>query len=99
MLSVQYLAKANEYLEGLSDVVRMNIRAHVEYLRLGNHEKVVVKQLRRPVQELIVGEQRIVYFCVRSTLYIVSVFRKRSRKTPKNEIENAMKLYNLAKHL
>lgn len=90
---VRILEYANRYLESLPAVEKANIIGDIHALRTGKLEKVRIKQLQGPIRELIVGNHRITYFKHAATLYFVRGFRKKSNKTPRQEIEYARSIY------
>ena len=45
------------------------------------------------VKEIIVKQYRVVFFTIGTTGYVVDVFKKQSRKTPKRIIERAERIY------
>jgi len=83
------LTGAKRYVAGIPKVDRGAILRGIEVLAVGNLEEAHTKQLRGPIRELITGHHRLTYFKLNSTIYFVSGFRKKSTKTPKQEIEYA----------
>lgn len=94
-LRLRFLEPAEKYLKSLPKKERAMIDADIEEMRLGNASAVKTKQLRGPIRELIVGNHRIIYFSLGATIYFVRGFRKKSAKTPRDEIEYAERVYKL----
>ena len=94
---VRVLEAAQKYIDGLSEMEPGAIRADMDAMKLGNFDSVHTKRLKDKIRELIVGRHRISYFRIGSTLYFVRGFRKKSAKTPKQEIEYAGQVYRLMK--
>ena len=69
------------------------ILAAIATLRNRDSRSVHIKVLRGPIRELIVKQYRLVFFSVHHTLYFVGAFIKKSRKTPKHEIDKAENIY------
>ena len=90
---IRILAPANTYIESLSKSERGDILAGIGTLRGERAPSVRTKQLRGPVRELIVGNHRVTYFRLETTLYFVRGFRKKTNKTPRQEIEYAASIF------
>lgn len=71
------------------------VAVQIEYMCLGDFESVRTKQLRGPIRELISGHHRLTYFGLDSMLYFVRGFRKKTAKTPREEIDYAEKIYKM----
>lgn len=91
---VRVLEPAQKYLDTLPESEQGAVQAD---LRTMENEQtamtVKTKQLRGPIRELIVGHHRFTYFKVDTTLYFVRGFRKKTNKTPRQEIEYAENIY------
>jgi len=83
------LRGVKSYIAEISEADRGRIYRNIEALALGNLEGLRTKQLRGPIHELIRGNHRLTYFKLNDRLYLVRGFRKKSAKTPKQEIEYA----------
>ena len=94
---LRFLDPADEYLKNLPDSEQAMIDADTETMRLGEESHVKTKQLRGPIRELVAGNHRITYFTLGTTIYFVRGFRKKSTKTPRDEIEYAEKIYKSLK--
>ena len=86
------LLGARKYVSKIPEVDRGSILRSIEALER-NAEGVDTKQLRGVVRELIVGHHRLTYFKFGSTLYFIRGFRKKTTKTPNQEIEYAVEIY------
>ena len=93
---LRILAPAKKYLAALPSREHAAALDEITALHAGDIP-VRTKQLRGPIRELIVGYHRFTYFKIASALYFVRGFRKKSRKTPRSEIEYAEKIYTLLK--
>ncbi len=94
-INAQFLSPAKDYIATLSESDQGIIAADIDMMRSGDFELVNTKQLRGPIRELIAGHHRLTYFSIGDQLYFVRGFRKKSRKTPKKEIDYAEKIYNM----
>lgn len=89
------LEEARTYISNLNDAEQGVAKADIESMEAGDFESVKTKQLKGKVRELIFGAHRITYFQLRSSLYFIRGFPKKSAKTPKREIEYAEKIYQM----
>lgn len=89
------LERVEKYLAQQPETERGVLLAHIETLAQGSSTSVDTKQLKGRVRELIVGNHRVPYFLRDGVFYFVSGFRKKSTKTPKREIDYAVKIYKL----
>ena len=92
---IKILDKARGFIRSLDEKDRAKIAAAISTLASGDFQSVAVKPLRGPIRELIVKSYRIVFFNKKKTLWFVSGFRKKTRKTPPQEIKNAQKLFKI----
>ena len=90
---VYILDDVNNYLETLSSVEKGKVFADIEALGLGHYSLVHTKKLRGKIQELIVKQHRLLFFRVNRYIYFIDAFRKTTKKTPRNRIERAEKIY------
>ena len=62
---------------------------------LGNKkfDEVYVKQLIGIIKELKVKRYRLIFFIHKDEIYFIRIFMKESNKTPRSEIELALKFY------
>lgn len=92
-LQLLYLSRAKGYLVGIPNADQGTIFRDIGALARGEASSVYTKQLRGPVRELISGHHRLIYFQIGPVLFLVSGFRKKSQKTPRQEIEYAEAMY------
>ena len=90
---IRFLEPAEKYLKSLSNAEQARVDADTNAMRNGDDSLVNTKRLKGPIHELIVGNHRITYFTLDTTIYFVRSFRKKSAKTPRNEIEYAEQVY------
>jgi len=93
------LEKARESLDSIPVIVRGQIADDLGELCAGNFSAVYTKKLRGKIKELIVGDYRAVFFVQNNSVFVTSIFRKKSKKTPVREIEYAEKIYKLMSDL
>lgn len=95
-LRIRFLKPAERYLKSLLNTERAMIDADTD--AMANREgSVRTKQLRGPVRELIAGNHRLTYFVLDETIYFVRGFRKKTAKTPTQEIRYAEQVYKILK--
>lgn len=94
-LYIIYFSPAQKYIDSLSEREQTSIATETGFLQLREFDLVSTKQLRGPIRELIVGSHRLTYFQIESNLYFVRGFRKKSQKTPRQEIEYAENIYKI----
>lgn len=94
-LRSRLLPQAKAYVESLSQKDKSKVLAGIAALEVGNFALIRTKQLQGQVRELIVQKHRITYFTIDSILYLVRAFTKKTKKTPRVEIEYAAKMYVL----
>ncbi len=95
--AVRLLPSAEKYLKVLLPAEQAMVVADINDIRNGNFAAVRTKQLRGAIRELIVGHHRFTYFRLLDTLYFVRGFRKKTAKTPLQEIEYANNVYKIMK--
>ena len=96
-LRALFLERAKKYMDGIPATDKGTVLKDIECLVVNETDSIYIKQLRGSIRELIVGHHRITYFKLKNALYFVSGFRKKSAKTPKQEIEYAQKTLNYLK--
>ncbi len=94
--TIQVLDKVSRFIDELSDTDKAKVLAAVTVLAT-DFDAVFTKLLRSPVRELIVKRYRIIFFIQDETIYLVGGFIKKSQKTPRREIENALEIYRQMK--
>ena len=96
-IKLHFLEGFRQYVENIADAGRGAISRDIEAMKKNTTEAISTKQLRGPVRELIVGNHRVTYFKIRSDIYFVRGFRKKSQKTPKSQIAYAQMMYRFFK--
>lgn len=92
----KFLDRTEKFIRGLDENDRAKIAAAIRTLELGNFQSVAIKTLRGPIKELIVRSYRIIFFISKDhIIYFVSGFQKKTRKTPKNEIDYAQDVFKI----
>ena len=90
---IRLLDPTDRYIKSLSLEEQIQIAADITCIAGDEMKLVRTKQLRGPIRELISGNHRITYFTLDDSVYFVRGFRKKTNKTPRNEIEYAEKIY------
>lgn len=89
------LDSVNEFVDKLPRAERAKIFGTIEKMRSGDWSSVYVKTLKGPIRELIVKQNRILFFINENVLHFIHAFRKKTAKTPPQEIERAEQIYKL----
>lgn len=89
------LKDIENFISALSLDDQDKISGAIEALRNEKFDFVYIKQLRGSIKELKVKKYRLIFFIYRETIYFVRIFRKKTTKTPRNEIDIAEKHYKL----
>ncbi len=92
-MKIQVLDDTSDFLSTLSKEDRAKIDGQLASLASRQTEGLVIKSLKGKIQELIVRQYRIVFFRIADIGYVVDIFRKKSKKTPKRNLERAEKIY------
>jgi phage-related protein len=90
--TVKYLAVAQRELNELSDYEQLDVLKYVELLEEWGHKLYFpfCRQIEKGLYELRPKKNRAFYFFYKDTIYIiVRIFKKKSPKTPRNEIRTA----------
>ena len=61
----------------------------------GDFQSTHTKSFQGLVKELIVKDHRLLFFIIEPVIYFVRSFKKKSQKTPRHEIDYALKIINL----
>ncbi len=85
--------KVGEYIFTLSIKERAKITAGMNRVASGDFKTVHIKQLRGDIKELKIKQHRIIFFIKHEYIYFIGAFLKKTSKTPKKEIELALKIY------
>ena len=80
-------------MDALENNERAKIMSAVDRMASGDFQSVFIKKLRDEIKELKVKRHRLIFFIKDQGIYFVGVFMKKTAKTPKREIENALKIY------
>jgi phage-related protein len=87
------LSEVDKYLKDLPEEESAKIFADLVFLRMDQTEGLSIKQLKGKIKELIVKQNRVVFFEHNDAIYAVDAFKKQSQKTPKRIIERTEKIY------
>lgn len=85
--------EVHDFIKRLSSPDRAKVAANITMLEKGQFGSVHTKSLRNAIKELIVKNYRFIFFIHKNLLYFISAFTKKTQKTPKQEIDNAEKIY------
>lgn len=88
-MDTRVLDRAKMFAASLPENDREKISATISALGEVRFEMLYIKTLREPIREVRVGWYRIVFFQKEATVYITDIFRKTSKKTPKEYITHA----------
>jgi len=89
------LDPVNDFLNELPRTERAKIFSSIDKMRSGNWSSLYIKTLKGPIRELIVKQYRVIFFMSGSVLYFVRAFRKKTAKTPPQEIGRAEHIYKM----
>lgn len=92
------LDSVNDFISELPRVERAKVFSDIETMRNGDWNSLYIKTLKGPLRELIVKQNRIIFFINENTLYFIRAFQKKTAKTPPHEIEQAERVYKLFMH-
>ncbi len=92
---VTVLDSVNEFVKELTQAERAKIFSTIEKMRSGDWSSIYIKTLKGPIRELIVKQNRILFFINENMLHFIHAFRKKTAKTPPQEIERAEQIYKL----
>lgn len=92
------LNSVNDFVNGLPETERGKVFSSMGKMRNGDWSPLYIKTLRGPIRELIVKQNRIIFFINQNVLYFVGAFRKKTAKTPLQEIEQAERVYRMFVH-
>ena len=90
-----FLDDVKDFIKNLADADQGKINAIVRAMEMGDFKSVYIKTLKAPIKELIIKKYRFIFFINKNTIYFIRAFVKKTAKTPKNEIENAKKVYKI----
>lgn len=95
MPNIQLFGDVTDFINNLPDNISAKILAHLKSLEMNLTEALAIKTLKGKIKELIVKQYRIVFFQENGIIYVVDIFKKQSRKTPKGIIERAEEIYRI----
>lgn len=87
------LKSVNDFISDLPRVERAKVLSDIEIMRNGDWSSLSIKTLKGPLRELIVKQNRIIFFINENVLYFIRAFQKKTTKTPPHEIEQAERIY------
>jgi phage-related protein len=90
---ILFTSDVKEFIDRLTDEDKGKINCITDAMMLGNFNLLYIKTIRSPVKELIIKKYRFIFFINKNEIWFIGAFIKKTAKTPKNEIENAKKLY------
>lgn len=90
---MRILNDVSDFLDEISGEDAAKIAAHLKSLEENRTEGLRVKTLKGRIKELIVKQYRVVCFKIGAMWFVVDVFKKQSKKTPRRVIERAEKIY------
>jgi phage-related protein len=91
--TVSLFNRVNDYINELPFPEQAKVKSALFVLENGDFDLVKIKTLRDDIKELKVKRHRFVFFIKGQTIYFISAFMKKTSKTPKREIENALKIF------
>ena len=92
MPEIHLFSDVADFINRLSESDAAKVYAHIEALKRGYGETLIIKSLKGKIKEIVVRQYRIVFFQIADTIYIADVFKKQSKKTPKRIIEKAERM-------
>ncbi|MDO8492414.1 MAG: type II toxin-antitoxin system RelE/ParE family toxin [bacterium] len=95
----KFFDKVRSFIQKLTPIDQAKIAANIEAMQMGKFDSVYTKSLKGPIKELIVRKFRFIFFIEKHIIYFVSAFIKKTRKAPKQEIENSEKIYKIIKRI
>ena len=70
------------------------ILSQINFL-IEDKDLLYIKSIQYPIMELKINKYRVIFIENKNTIYIISIFLKKTSKTPKSEIEKANKYLTL----
>ena len=90
---VLFFDDVKDFVEALSNENQGKIKGAVTAIESGDFKSLYIKTLKTPIKELIIKKYRFIFFIYKSTFYFIGAFVKKTKKTPKAEIENAERIF------
>ena len=93
-LKILFISIVRDFIETIPEEDRGKIKCATDIMELGNFDSLYIKTIRTPIKELIIKKYRFIFFINKNEIWFIGAFTKKTAKTPKNEVENAKRLYN-----
>ena len=90
-----FLDDVKVFIQSLPNEVQGKIKGAVTAMEYGDFKQLYIKTLKTPIKELIFKQYRFTFFTHQNLIYFVTVFIKKTSKTPKSEIKYAEKTYKM----
>lgn len=91
--NILFLESIKNFIDKLSFSDKAKIKASVDFLEKGEFDAIYIKTLRVTIKELIIKKYRLLFFIKGKNIYFVDGFIKKTNKTPRQKIENAINIY------
>lgn len=88
-----FLDTVVKFIQKLSYTDQAKVAANIMMMREGDFTSIRTKQLDGPICELIIRQYRFVFFRKGAIIYFVGAFKKKSAKTPIQEIRHARDIF------
>ena len=88
-------SKVELFIDSLPGNDIAKIKRTLQSLEAADFQLIHVKTLASPVKELIIDEYRIIFFIQEPYIYGIGAFIKKTDKTPRKEIRNAIRMCKL----
>jgi len=88
-----FLEKTKEFIGKLPASDQGKLAAQIGMMQTGQFEAVYTKLLKRPIKELVLGRYRFTFFIEKHSIYFILAFIKKTRKTPKQHIQQSEKIF------
>jgi phage-related protein len=87
------LSEVQKFINTIRSKDSGKIKTALEFLEARKTEALLIKQLKGKIVELSIKQYRVIFFEINSTIYVIDIFKKQSRKTPLRIIERAENIY------
>ena len=95
LLNAIFLGDVMNFINNLPLTDQSKVIGAATALGKGEFQSVYVKQLRGDIKELRVKRYRLIFFIHGHNICFTRIFIKKTNKTPRKEIELALKSYKL----
>ena len=85
--------KVETYMNELPFPEQAKLKMAFPVLENGDFHLLNVKQLRGDIKELKIKRHRFIFFTHDQRIYFIEAFLKKTKKAPKQEIDNALEKY------